>query len=135
MKSWMVVLVLLGMVVFVIAGNLAVNNPEGKAREARLVVEYQAIKHPEGAKLISYELGRKIIIRWIFCKYTYPISNVDVKNYYDQELTGKGWKEIEYNSRPGDVFYAYVKNNLIVVLGPHEGNVWTLSMHYVDAKY
>lgn len=48
-----------------IIGYLVWNNDDGKQREIRIVQEYQSIKHSEGAKLVYYELNRKIIKRWI----------------------------------------------------------------------
>ncbi|WP_371363475.1 hypothetical protein SRRS_43670 [Sporomusa rhizae] len=127
---------LLGFLVLFIAGYLVWNNEDGKSREVRIVAENQAIQHPEGTKLISYEVGRKIIKRWVSSKYTYPISDDEVKKYYDQEFEKKGWEKVPYSySRPGDMFYAYKKDNLEVVLGSHKENYWTLYMTYLDAKY
>jgi hypothetical protein len=126
---------LLGFVVIFIAGYMVWNNEDGKQREVKIVAEYQVIKHPEGAKLVYYELNRKIINRWIRSEYMYSISNEEVKKFYEQEFVSKGWRQIPYNSRPEDVFYKYVKDNLSLVLGLHKDNSWTLSMHYDDAKY
>ena len=133
MRRW--IMFLIGLALIFIIGYLVWNNDDGKQREIRIVQEYQSIKHPEGAKLVYYELNRKIIKRWIRSEYIYSINNEDVKNFYEQELMSKGWREIPYNSRQGDMFYEYVKDNLSLILGLHKDNSWTLSMHYVDAKY
>ncbi|WP_425060325.1 hypothetical protein SCACP_10130 [Sporomusa carbonis] len=133
MKKWMIFCI--GFAVIFIGGYMAYNNQDGKAREVRIVAEYQAIKHPEGAKTVYYELNRKFIKRWISSKYTYPISSDEVKRYYDIELASKGWQQIQYNSRPDYIFYAYAKDNLELVFGLNEKNSWTLTIYYVDAKY
>lgn len=133
MKKWMICFV--GIVLIVAFGYMVWNNEDGKQREIRLINEYQAIKHPEGADLVHYKLNRKIIKRWISSEYTYPINNDDVKQYYDQELVNNGWKKIKYNSKPGTVFYAYEKDNLRIVLGPYKEKSWTIYMGYPDAEY
>lgn len=70
------------------------NNEDGKRREVMLIAEYQAIKHPEVAKQVYYQLNRKIIKRWINSRYIYPISNDKVQEYYDQEFVDKGWRQV-----------------------------------------
>jgi hypothetical protein len=116
-----------------IQGYLPWNVEEGNRREIKIVQAYQSIKHPEGAELLNYELNRKIITRWLFSKYIYPIDNDAVKKYYDQEFVSKGWKQISYNSKPDPehIFGAYIKDNLKLVLGLHNGNIWTISIHYI----
>lgn len=126
---------LLSAVAVFIIGYMVWNNEDGRNREVRIVTEYQAINHPEGAKVAYYELNRKIIKRWINSRYIYPIDNDEVKKYYDQELVSKGWRQIPYNSKPGDVAYRYIKDNLKLVIGLNKDNSWTLFMAYVDAKY
>ncbi len=134
MKRWM--MYVLGIAVICIAGYMVWNNEEGKKREARVVAEYQAIKHPEGAKLVHYELNRKIIMRWIHSRYVYPISNDEVKQYYDQEFKGKGWQQTSRNLTPSDVAaYRYIKGNLELVLALKKDNSWTLFIGYMEVEY
>ena len=132
MKRWMIYV--LGVVVIFIIGHMVFNNEDGKQREVKLIAEYQAIKHPEGAKQVYYKLNRKIIKRWINSRYIYPISNNEVQEYYDQELVDKGWQQVPAPSIPGDVLYRYAKDNLILELKLNKNN-WILHMSYEDAKY
>lgn len=133
MKRWM--LYFLGIVMLLISGYFIWNNEDGKTREEKIIQEYQAIKHPQGAKMVSYELNRKIIKRWIHSRYYYTISNNQVHQYYEQELLGNGWRQTPYSLRPGDIGYLYKKNNLELALTLNKDNTWTLSMHFSDAKY
>lgn len=134
MKKWMV-LILGAAAIFIVGNYLLLNNEEGKKREVKIVQEYQNIKHPEGSKLVNYELTRKVVIRSIHSRFVYPITNDEIKKYYDQELTSNGWNQVSISSKPGDTAYGYEKDNLRLMLGLNKDNSWTLSMGYPDAKY
>lgn len=114
---------------------LLVNNEDGKAREIRIIAEYQAIKHPEGAKTVHYELFKKFIIRSIYTKYTLSISDDDLKRYYDKELTSKGWQQGRSRLEANNVYYYYTKDNLELVVEKNASNAWKITIHYIDAKY
>lgn len=133
MKVWKIVL--LGMVVIVVIGNLILDNEDGKAREIRLIQEYQAINHPNGAKLIHYELNRKIIKRWIHSRYSYSINNSEIAKYYKAELLNKGWRQIHYGLPPGKEGYRFTKENLVFSIALNRYNSWTIFMGYSDADY
>jgi hypothetical protein len=132
-KRWMIFL--LGFVVIFIVGYMAWNSEDGKQRDVRIVQEYQAIKHPEGAKLLVYELNRKFIKRWIHSRYIYPISNDEIKKYYDQEFMSKGWNQVPSRSKLGNIDERYTKDNLRLEFSLNKDNSWTLSMSYADAAY
>jgi len=132
-KRWM--LCLFGLVVIFITGYFVFNNEDGKQREVRIVAEYQAIKHPEGAKLVHYELNRKIINRWIRSRYTYPMSNDEVIIFYNRELTEVGWQKVPSNLKRKDIDFIYVKENMKLLLGLNNDNSWALNIYYMDANY
>ncbi len=133
MKVWK--LVLLGIAVLVIVGNLFLDNENGKAREIKLIQEYQAINHPRGAELIRYKLNRKIIKRWIHSRYSYSDNDDEIAKYYKAELLNKGWKEVPYGLPPGRKGYGFVKENLVFSIDLNKDNSWTIHMGYSDAKY
>ena len=116
-------------------GYLLFNNEEGKRREVRISQEYQAIKHPEGTKMLYYELNRKILIRWIHSRYSFSIKNKEVAEYYKSELLSKGWHQIPYSLPPEKVGYLYAKDNLELALTLNNEGHWIISMHYSDVDY
>lgn len=115
---------------------LLLNNEDGKEREIKIIAEYQAIKQPEGANTVYYELKRKFVMRWIVAKYTGQISDNELEKYYDQELTNNGWRKNRSHPGTNNVYYYYYKkDNLELELGLRGTNSWSLTMDYVDAKY
>ncbi|CVK21831.1 hypothetical protein [Sporomusa sphaeroides] len=134
MRKW--IIIIMGFfVVFVVGGYLLLNNEEGKRREIEIVQEYQDIKHPEGARMLHYELNRKILIRWIHSRYSYSINDSEVAKYYENQLLSKGWHQISYSLPPGKVGYLYAKDNLELALTLNKNGYWIISMHYSDVDY
>jgi len=100
--------------------------------EVQLVRTYESICHPEGAEQTNYKINQKNQERWINSVYDYTIPNEEVAQYYHDELIRKGWTRVQYDVGYGNTFYAYIKGRFFLVLGPHRGDYWTVTLHYRD---
>ncbi|WP_188398665.1 hypothetical protein [Sporomusa sp. GT1] len=111
------------------------NNEDGKSREIKLIAEYQSIQQPQGTEVVFHRQERKIIKRWIFSCYKYPMSTQKVLDYFDQSLRERGWKKKDIKARGERVDEFYEKENLEFELSLNENNTWTITMTYNDAHY
>ncbi|WP_346352916.1 hypothetical protein [Azotosporobacter soli] len=131
----LVKLLSIGFLVMIVWMYFVWHSEEGKIRETRLVAEYQALQQPPGAEVVFYRLERKIIMRWIFSCYKYPMKTEEVIGYYNQRLKEQGWQKKERPMRDGHIELVYAKENLAFSLLLNDDNTWTVSMSYEDAHY
>lgn len=128
-------LIAMFLAIIVILGNWIWNNDDGKSREIKLLAEYQSIQQPQGTEVVFYRLEKKIIKRWIFSCYKYPISTQEVIDYFDQTLKEQGWNKKEIKEREEHIERFYEKGNLEFEMALNDNNTWTISMTYNDAHY
>ena len=101
------------------------------ADRENLCHEYDLIKQPSQAQQITCTILRQNQNYWINSDYVYPqMKSNDIIRYYDNYLTQNGWLRIKYNVGYGMPFFAYTKNNFILVLGVHRNEHWTITLHY-----
>ena len=107
---------------------------DGAAREARLNEVYATIQHPADAVCRSCRMGHKNQERWVDGVYRYAETPEQVAAYYAAELRREGWTPVRYDVGYGQPFYAYSKDELLLLTGLHKNNDWTVTLSYRDPK-
>ena len=106
-------------------------NPQN---EDYIISVYEALQHPADAQQLSYEVVRKNQERWINSSYRYKQSSEEVAVWYRSALAEQGWQAVKYDVGYGQPFYAYIKDDFLLVLGLHKNNDWTITLHYFDRQ-
>lgn len=115
-------------------------SPEGEKYEARVIEIYNQMEYPSNTHIVSYELGRRDMRRWITIKISSPLSHQEVLDFYDKLFQSKGAKrEIWYNKvKDNPPFYIYTISDHSVSVHPLEDNLSqitiTLDYHWVSTQ-
>jgi hypothetical protein len=121
--------------------GFAVDLSEFNLRRTVTSQEYHAIVHPPDSRQEYYDLGG---IRYVSIKtkHIHPAGNEEkIYIYYNQELTNKGWTQIDTIISKGYskiATHRYKKDNFILTITPEiekpwQGNperIWTINIYY-----
>ena len=119
------------LVLIVYARELYVEySPEGKKYETRVIEIYSNLEYPPNTQIVSYELDRRDMRRWITLQISSNLSHQEVLDFYDDLFRRKGAKkDIWYNKvKDNPPFYTYKIDDYHVSVHPLEGQLTQITI-------